>query len=151
MHRIILACDLTGVLAVPAFGQGADPLVGTWKFNPENSKTSDPVAKNWHLTFTGEGQGVIVTFEGVADQRQPFKGTLTQIYDGMPYPTTGTTAYGSSAFTRVGNTINAVRFKNGKIVEVAQAVIVPGKTYTGTYDGIANNQPYQGVRVFDRQ
>jgi hypothetical protein len=37
-------------------------------------------------------------------------------------------------------------------VEVVQAVIVPGKTYTVTNEGInANNQPYHGVAVFDRQ
>jgi hypothetical protein len=33
MRRIILACALTGILAVPALGQGVDPLLGTWKLN----------------------------------------------------------------------------------------------------------------------
>jgi hypothetical protein len=37
MGRIILACALAGVLAVPAFGQGVDPLIGTWKLNLEKS------------------------------------------------------------------------------------------------------------------
>jgi hypothetical protein len=35
--RIILACALLGVLGVPAFGQGVDPLIGTWKLNLEKS------------------------------------------------------------------------------------------------------------------
>ncbi len=37
MSRIVFACALAGVLSVPAFGQGVDPLIGTWKFNPEKS------------------------------------------------------------------------------------------------------------------
>jgi hypothetical protein len=121
------------------------------EIHPEKSATTDQVPKNWSMTFTGEGQNLINNFEGVDDQGHPFKGTLRHIYDGKPYPVTGDDDVDSNAFTRVGNTINGIRFKNGKVVEVFQGVIVPGKTYTGTYEGIKNNQPYHGVRVFDRQ
>jgi hypothetical protein len=137
-------------LMLPAFGQGVDPLIGTWKFDPEKSKSTDPFPKNWVLTFTGEGHNFINTATG-EDDRGSFKVVLMHIYDGMPHPTTGTPDYDSTAFTRIGNTINAVRFKNGKVVEIGQGVIVPGQTYTFTYEGIANNQPYHGVRVFERQ
>jgi hypothetical protein len=72
--------------------------------------------------------------------------------DGMPHPTTGSPDFDSTSYTRIGNTINGVRFKQGKAVEVGQAVIVPGKTYTLTIEGInANNQPYHSVAVYDRQ
>jgi hypothetical protein len=54
MRCIILACALAGVLGVPAFwqspyiltlpapafGQGVDPLVGTWKLNVEKSTST---------------------------------------------------------------------------------------------------------------
>jgi hypothetical protein len=143
---IIVAIGMT----LPAFGQGVDPLIGTWKFNPENSKSTDPFPKNWVLTFAGEGHNFINTATGEDDQG-PFKVVLMHIYDGMPHPTTGTPEYDSTAFTLIGNTINAVRFKNGKVVEIGQGVIVPGQTYTFTYEGIVNNQPYHGVRVFERQ
>jgi hypothetical protein len=43
----------------------------------------------------------------------------------------GTPDYDSTAFTRVGNIINAVRFRNGKVVEVAQFVIVPARPIRG--------------------
>jgi hypothetical protein len=139
-------------LTLPAFGQGVDPLIGTWKYNPAKSTTTDEVPKNWTMTFTGEGQTLINTAEGMDDQGRPFKTILKHIYDGKPYPVTGDDAFDTNAFTRVGNTINGVRFKNGKVVEVIQSVIVPGKTFTGTYEGIdPNGQPYHGVRVFDRQ
>jgi hypothetical protein len=74
------------------------------------------------------------------------------IYDGMPQPTTGSPDFDQTTYTRIGNTINSVRFRQGKAVEVGQAVIVPGKTYTLTTEGIdANGQSYRGVGVYDRQ
>jgi hypothetical protein len=74
------------------------------------------------------------------------------IYDGQPHPTTGSPDYDSSSYTRIGNTINIVRFKQGKVVEIGQAVIVPGKTYTLTLEDIdANNQVTHSVGVYDRQ
>jgi hypothetical protein len=94
---IIVAIGLT----LPAFGQGGDPVIGTWKLNLEK-------------------------------QRIP--------------------TYDSTIYTRIGNTINAVRFRTGKPVEVAQIVIVPGKTLTNTAEGIdENNQPYHYVQIYDRQ
>jgi hypothetical protein len=55
-------------LTLPAFGQGVDPLIGTWKYNPAKSTTTDEVPKNWTMTFTGEGQTLINTAEGMDDQ-----------------------------------------------------------------------------------
>jgi hypothetical protein len=46
------------------------------------------------------------------------------------------------------------RFRKGKQVAVAQAVIVPGKTYTittGGIDTLNHNQPYYIIAVFERQ
>jgi hypothetical protein len=70
----------------------------------------------------------------------------------MPHPTAGSPDYDSTTYTRIGNTINSVRFRQGKAVEVGQSIIVPGKTFTVTAEGIdANNQPYHYVLVLDRQ
>jgi hypothetical protein len=152
MSRIILACALAGILGMPAFGQGVDPLIGTWKMNVEKSTSNSPLAKSQIQTWTGEGQTFTNNAEGVDAQGQPFKLVFRHIYDGMPHPTTGSPNYDATTYTRVGNTINAVRFRQGKTVEVGQIVIVPGKTYTVTGEGIAvNGQPYNFVLVFDRQ
>jgi hypothetical protein len=99
MYRVLMCAALAGVLGVPAFGQGIDPLLGTWKFNPEKSQTTDPPPRNWTLTFTGEGQNFINTATGEDDQGGPFKVVLMHIYDGMPHPTMGTPDYDSTAFT----------------------------------------------------
>jgi hypothetical protein len=146
---IIVAIGLT----LPAFGQGVDPLIGTWKLNLEKSTfIGAPAPKSTTLTWSGEGQNLIDTAEGLDAQGQAFKIVFRHIYDGQPHPTTGSPDWDSSAYTRIGNTINVVRFRQGKAVSVEQAVIVPGKTYTLTYESInANNQPYHGVSVYDRQ
>ena len=143
---IIVAIGLT----LPAFGQGVDPLIGTWKLNLE--KSTGPVPKSLTTTFVGEGQNFSNTVEGVDAQGQPFKIVNRHIYDGMPHPTTGSPDYDSTTYTRVGNTINAVRFRQGKTVEVGQIAIVPGKTYTVTAEGVAaNGQQYHYILVLDRQ
>jgi hypothetical protein len=139
-------------LTLPAFGQGVDPLIGSWKQNLEKSTSTLPQPKSQTLTFAGEGQDFTNTDVGADPQGQPFNIVFRPIYDGQPHQTTGSPDYDSTAYTRIGNTINWVRFRQGKAVEVGQAVIVPGKTYTVTNEGInANNQQYHNVAVFDRQ
>ena len=146
---IIVAIGLT----LPAFGQGADPVIGTWRLNVEKSTyVGTPAPKSQSNTFAGEGQTLTDTVEGVDAQGQAYKILFRHIYDGMPHATTGNPTYDSTIYTRIGNTINAVRFRTGKPVEVAQVVIVPGKTLTNTAEGIdENNQSYHYVQVYDRQ
>jgi hypothetical protein len=154
MKRLCLGIILAIGLTLPAFGQGVDPLIGMWKLNTEKSIGSPgSVPKNMSNTFVGEGQNFTNTAEGVDAQGQPFKVVFRHIYDGMPHPTTGNPInYDSSTYTRIGNTINVVRIRQGKTVEVAQAVVLPGKTYTATAGGIdVNGRPYHYVLVSDRE
>jgi hypothetical protein len=58
-------------LTLPAFGQGIDPLIGTWKLNLEKS-TGAIGFRSLTLTWTGEGQNFIDTADGVTTQGQPF-------------------------------------------------------------------------------
>jgi hypothetical protein len=133
-------------------GQGVDPLTGTWKLNLAKSTSTYPLNKSLTLNIVREGQNLVANADGVDAQGQPFKRVLQHIYDGQPHPTMGHPDFDSSAFTRVGNTVNVVRFKNGKVVEVAQYIIDPGKTYSGHSEGItANGQPYHDYLVWDWQ
>jgi hypothetical protein len=153
MKQSCLSIIVASGLTLPAFGQGVDPLIGTWKLNVEKSMGSTgSVPKSLTSTVAGEGQNLTNTGEGVDAQGQAFKVVFRHIYDGMPHPTTGNPDYNSTTYTRIGNTINAIRFKDGKPVEVSQSVIVAGKTWTVTAEGVnANNQPYHYVLVLDRQ
>ena len=153
MKQFCLGVVVAVGMALPAFSQGVDPLIGTWKLNPEKSTYVGAVPpKSQTLTFTGEGRNFIDTVEGVDAQGQSFKLVFQHIYDGMPHPLTGSPDYDSTTFTRTGNTISSVRFKNGKTVVVSQMQIVPGKTITLVTGGInVNNQPFYTVTVMDRQ
>jgi hypothetical protein len=132
----------------PGGTASVDPLIGTWKLNLEKStSTGGPLPKSMILTFAREGQSIVGRNDTVDAKGQAFTLVTQQIYDGMPHPSTGVTAFDASAFARIGNTINIVRFKEGKIVAVAQAIIVPGKTYTITSESINDHS----VFVWDRQ
>jgi hypothetical protein len=63
---IIVAIGLT----LPAFGQGVDPLIGTWKLNLEKSTSTNPLQKSQTNTYAGEGQNFPLTLEGVDGQGQ---------------------------------------------------------------------------------
>jgi hypothetical protein len=152
MRSTSFAIAMLSVIATSAVGQGADPLIGTWKMNLEKSTSTLPPFKSATLAITGEGQNRTLTAEGVDANSQLFKVVYRHIYDGQPHPTTGSPDYDSSTYTRIGNTINIVRFRQGKAVEVGQGVIVPGQTYTVSVEGIdVNNQAYRSATVFDRQ
>jgi hypothetical protein len=139
------------MFAMPASAQGVDPLIGTWKFNPEKSAI-DPLPKSSIVTFSKEGDHLINVTDFVATDGQTFRTVFQHIYDGQPHPTTGFPNYDATTYTRIGNTINSVRFKQGKTVEVSQSIIDPGKTYTVRAEGVdASGQPYHFVMVFDRQ
>jgi hypothetical protein len=153
MKRLYLGVVVVASLTLPSFGQGVDPLVGTWKLNIEKSTVVGiPRFQSLTQNYSGEGQNFIDTVDAVDAQGQATHAIFRHIYDGMPHPTTGNPDYDSTAYTRVGNTINGVRFRQGKTVEVMQGVIILGKTYTIRAEGIAaNGQSYHYVMVLDRQ
>jgi hypothetical protein len=115
MKRLGLGIIVALGLTLPAFGQGVSNLPsGSWKLNLEKSAfiNSQP-PKSLITTWGGEGQNFIATSESVDTQGQPFKMVVTQIFDGQPHPTTGVPLFDSTSLTRIGNTTNIVRFKNG--------------------------------------
>jgi hypothetical protein len=150
MNRMIFALAFFS-LTLPAFGQGVDPLIGTWKLNLEKSTSTGPMAKSEILHWTGEGQTFVDNADTVDANGRAYHTVYMHIYDGKPHPTTGNPDVDSSTYNRIGNVLSIARFKNGKQVSVAQAVIDPGKTYTITTGGIINGQPFFSVGVYDRQ
>jgi hypothetical protein len=152
MKQLCLGTIVALGLTLPAFGQGVDPLIGTWKLNLEKSTLAPPPPKSLISTISKEGDHLIGVLDLVRADGQTFKTVFQLIYDGQPHPTTGFPNYDSTAFTRIGNTINSVRFKQGNTAEVSQIIIDPGKTYTVRAEGIdASGQPYHFVLVYDRQ
>jgi hypothetical protein len=147
MKRTIFALAFLSV-TLPAFAQGVDPLIGTWKMNPAKSTAVGfEIDKSLTLTFTWDGQNIVYNYEITDAKNQILKGAFNHIYDGKPHASTGGPAM---AYTRMGNTISWVRFQNGKPVAVGQGV-VDGNTYTAIQGGIIANQPTYSVYVYDRQ
>jgi hypothetical protein len=147
---IIVAIGLT----LPAFGQGVDPLIGTWKLNLEKSTFTGRVApKSRTTTWAVDGENLAVTIEGVEAKGQPLKLIFRLIYDGQPHPITGSSPdYDSNTYHRIGNSISGIFFKDGKVVGLTQVQLVPGKTVTVTEEGIdTGDLPYHDVLVFERQ
>jgi hypothetical protein len=140
-------------LTLPAFGQGVDPLIGTWKLNLEKSTfTGRAPPKSRTATFAGEGQTFAVTIEGVEAKGQALKLIYRHIYDGQPHPITGSPDFDSNTYHRFGNSISGTFFKNGKVVGLAQIQLVPGKTFTVIEEGIeADGLLYHDALVFERQ
>jgi hypothetical protein len=65
MKRLGLGIVVAIGLTLPAFGQGVDPLIGTWKLNYEKSTGS--AFRSLTLTFTAAGgQNLVLTSDGVA-------------------------------------------------------------------------------------
>jgi hypothetical protein len=139
------------IMTLPAFGQGVDPLIGTWKMNPAKSTAVGfKIDKSLTLTFTRDGQNIVYNYEITDAKNQVLKGAFNHIYDGKPHPGIGGPDTNAMAYTRMGNTISWVRFQNGKPVAVGQGV-VDGNTYTAIQGGIIANQPTYSVYVYDRQ
>jgi hypothetical protein len=152
MSRIILSCALAGVLSVPAFGQGVDPYIGTWRLNLEKSTfIGQPTPKSFTLTWSKEAQHLIATLDQVNSNGAPNKIVFMMNFDGQPHPVTGIPIFNSVTYTRFGNTINVVYFKDGKTAAIGQYTIVSGKnTYTG--EGVrADGQPYHLNLVYEKQ
>jgi hypothetical protein len=135
---------------LPAFGQSVDPLIGTWKLN--TAKSTGAIFRSLTLVFTAAGgPNLLGVTDGVDLQGNPFHGTLRHTYDGMPHPTDGSPDADTTSYTRLEDTINIVRFKQGKVVEVSQSVIGPNKTYTNSGTALANGQVNHFVLVFEKQ
>jgi hypothetical protein len=56
MKRLGLGIIVAIGLTLPAFGQGVDPFIGTWKLNTAKSTSTYPLNKSLTLNIVREGQ-----------------------------------------------------------------------------------------------
>ena len=154
MKQVGLGIIVAAGLTLPAFGQGVDPFIGTWKMNLEKTTIiGAPVPKSYIMVITGDGQNLSGTVDVVG---VPEGGASTLkfmwICDGQLHPATGSRDFDSTACIRFGNTINQVFYKDGKPVSAGQSRINSNGAYTYTSEGMyANGRPFSRSYVFDRQ
>jgi hypothetical protein len=149
---LFLAAVLAAVVPKIEVAQ-SHPLIGTWKLNIAKSALAAPL-RSQIVTFVEQGQNLLTNTAETIDARgRASKAVDVHIYDGKPHPTTGNPNYDSTAYTRTNaNTVNYVRFRDGKSVETGSIVVsADGKTYTATAEGTVSGQQYSTVSVYDRQ
>ena len=138
-----------------AWGQPADPGMGTWKLNTAKSKFSPgPAPTNLTTTFEPAGKGVKWKAERIASDGKPQSAEFIGYYDGKEYKIKGSPTADAVILRRIdARTTERVNKKNGKVVTTERRVIArDGKSYTTTVKGSsANGEPVDHRMVFDRQ
>ena len=152
IKRLLSVVVLVGLACAATLAQAKDPLVGTWKLNPEKSKGA---YKSGTSVFEAAGEGVKATVDLVGTDGTAYHWTFTAKYDGKDNPVTGKTPFGDTvALTRVNaNTVQITSKQGGKpTVTQIIAIAADGKTRTTTTKGQdAKGQPIEGMSFYERQ
>jgi hypothetical protein len=150
--RLLSVAVLVGLAFATAQTQAADPLVGTWKLNPEKSKGP---YKSGTSVYEAAGDGIKGTVDLTAADGATYHYTFTAKYDGTDTPVTGKTPFGDSlAVTRVDpNTVKITVKQAGKEVATQTiAVAADGKTRTTTTKGKnAKGEPIDLMSFYEKQ
>jgi hypothetical protein len=150
--RLLSVAVLVGLAGATALAQATDPLVGTWKLNPEKSKGT---YKSGTSVFEAAGDGIKGTVDLAAADGTAYHWTFTAKYDGKDNPVTGDNPFGDTiAVTRVDpNTVRISAKKDGKET-VTQTIVVAadGKTRTTTTKGKdSKGKPIDGMSFYEKQ
>ena len=149
--RVFWTAILLGVVCGTALAQSSDPLVGTWKLNPEKSKGS----KGGATKIEAVGSGVKFDVEVIAADGTASHWGFTANYDGKDNPVTGNSPYGNVvALTRVdAHTVQITSKQDGKPMVTSTIVLsADGKTRTTTTKGTdAKGQAIETVSFYEKQ
>jgi len=157
MKRILVLVSFLGLVATGVLLAQENPFVGTWKLNVAKSKfTGTQAPKSETRTAVAEGDGLKVTYDGVAADGSPIAYSLTTKLDGKDAPISGAGPFGADAVavTRVdANTTTSVAKKAGKTVLKTRTVVSKdGKVTTQTVKGTnEQGQPMSYTTVWDKQ
>jgi hypothetical protein len=150
--RSLSVAVLVGLACATALTQAPDPLMGTWKLNPEKSKGT---YKSGTSVFEAADDGIKGTVDLAAADGTAYHWTFTAKYDGKDNPVTGDNPFGDTiALTRVNpNTVKISAKKDGKET-VTQTIVVAadGKTRTTTTKGKdSKGKPLDGMSFYEKQ
>jgi hypothetical protein len=141
-------------LVAPTFLWAADARVGTWKFNPAQSKFEPgPAYKSRTVKVEAAGEGIKVSVDGVSADGKAHAYAYTAQYDGKDYPVTGNPDADAISYKKIDdNTAEATTKKGGQVTaSLTIAVAKDGKTMTVTAKGKSDKGPFTNVAVYDKQ
>ena len=153
---------LVSVLAMSLVASGVllaqeNPFVGTWKLNVAKSKFSGmQPPKSETRTVVAQGDGLKVTYEGIAADGSPISYGYTTNLDGKDAPISGKQPNGSDtvAVSRVdANTTTGINKKAGKTLYTARAAVSKdGKVLIMTLKGMnGEGEPIGAMMVWDKR
>jgi hypothetical protein len=156
----ILKFVVIGILGVvasgPLFAQ-SNPLIGSWKLNPDKSKFNPgPAPRSLTRTVETQGDGVKYTFDGIGGDGTAIAYNFAISFDGKENPIMGSMPSGADtiAIKRTdSNTFEATLTKAGKVISTSNVkVSQDGKVTTVTSKGTDKaGQPTIDVSVYDKQ
>jgi hypothetical protein len=155
----ILALTALVVMSLAASGVSHaqdNPFVGTWKVNLAKSKYSgEQPPKSETRTVVAQGDGLQVTYQGIAADGSPISRSFTTNLDGKDSPISGTQPFGADtiAVKRVGNTLTSIAKKAGKTLYTTTSVVsYDGKIITQTTKGVnGDGLPIHITTGWDKQ
>lgn len=146
--------SLTLCLFAIALYAAENPNMGTWKLNEAKSKIPAGVGKNTTVVYSSAGDMIKVTTDGVDGSGKPTHSEWTGMFDGKPYPVTGTSAYDARAVTAKGDrTLEIDNMKGGKSVGTGKVELAKdGKSRTLEIDNAdASGKKVHAKFVYDKQ
>ena len=157
MKRIPATVVLLSLAASGLLLAQESPFVGTWKLNVAKSKYSgEQPPRSETRTVVAQGDGLKVTYKGMAADGSPIAYSFTTNLDGKDSPFLGAHIFGGDnvAVRRVdANTTTSVVKKAGKtLVTLTTVVSKDGMVTTQTATGTnAQGQPLSFTTVWDKQ
>jgi hypothetical protein len=151
-RRVFMAAVLVGIMVgAAALAQSSDPLVGTWKINPEKTKG----AKSGTTVIEAAGQGLKWAVDLVGTDGSTSHWSFIANYDGKDVPITGNSPYGNTvSLTRVdAKTVKLTAKQDGKVTTTSTIVLsADGKTRTTTTKGTdPKGQAVDVMSVYEKQ
>jgi hypothetical protein len=142
------------LLLIPGLVLAADPIVGTWKLNLAKSKFSGPAPKSSTVTYTEDGDWLVLKAEGVtADGTSTTRNSRFKL-DGKEYPYDGPYGKGTISGKKTGERQGTatVKLDNGNSYTQKTVISADGKTRTITTSGKnAQGQAMNNTVVHERQ
>jgi hypothetical protein len=148
---VVLSLVATGVLLAQE-----NPLVGTWKLNVAKSKFggSAKAPQSETITVVAQGDGLKVTYEGIAADGSPISYSFTTNLDGKDSPISGTGPGDAVAITSVdANTQTGITKKAGTTISTWRSTVSKdGKVLTVIGKGMnPQGEPGTATTVYDKQ
>jgi hypothetical protein len=149
--------DLHVVEATPAgsmaAGELTGPWMGAWKLNEGKSKIGAGTTKNPTVTYTTEGDNLVVTVDGVTADGKTVHHVWTGKLDGKDYPVSGDPTSDTRAYKRIdANTLEFVGKRGGKVTVTGRVThSADGKVRTVTTTVIdAKGKKTNSTAIYDK-